>query len=187
MQIIQPSKPRGRPKRDDQALSRDRILSTAMALVLGGASEVSMRGVASALGVNVMALYYYFRDRQALHEALIAHSFEPLNGLHKRLERLPAGEPRLRLLADTYLRCAAQALPLTRYLALKGGESLSTCFDRLFVLALGKPSPHAPSVLTMRDVMVDYLHGAALAGPKTARRSLAHGWPVLMSGFQQCI
>lgn len=35
----------------------------------------------------------------------------------------------------------------------------------------------------MRDVLVDYLHGVALASPKNAAKALEAGWSVLM----QCI
>lgn len=165
-------------------LSREHILSAAGKLMVAGASDVSMRAVASALGVNAMALYHYFSNKQALRRALIEKAFAPLLAVRPRLARLPTPELRLQLLAKTYLLCAARALPLTQHLAHRGGAPLATVFSELFEQALGNPTP-APSHAVLRDVLVDYLHGAALAGPGSAAKALDAGWPVLMAGFSQ--
>lgn len=177
-------KQRGRPKLDASLLSRERILSTAGQLIAAGASDVSMRAVASVLGVNAMALYHYFSNKQALRHALVEQAFAPLFALHPRLAKLSTPELRLRLLAKTYLHCAARALPLTRHLAVRGGAPLTSIFSTLFGEALGDPAP-ASGHMALRDVLVDYLHGVALAGPRNAAKALDAGWPVLMVGIRR--
>lgn len=177
-------KQRGRPRLDAPSLSRERILSAASQLVAAGDPDVNMRAVASALGVNPMALYHYFSNKQALRDAMVEQAFAPLYAVRHRLAQLPTAELRLRLLADTYLRCAAKALPLTRHLAVRGGAPLAAVFGSLFDAALGDPSPASAGAVAMRDVLVDYLHGVAWAGPKNAARALEAGWPVLMEGIR---
>lgn len=145
---------------------------------------MSMRAIASALGVNAMALYHYFSSKQALRNAMVEQAFAPLFALRSRLAKLPTAELRLRLLANTYLRCAATALPLTRHLAVRGGAPLAEAFGVLFDEAIGNPTPASAST-ALRDVLVDYLHGVALAGPKNAAKALGAGWPVLMEGVRQ--
>lgn len=179
-----PPKPRGRPRHDENQLSRERILAAASQQMAAGAGDVSMRAIASALQVNAMALYHYFGSKQALRNAMVEQAFAPLLALRPRLARLPTADQRLRLLAETYLRCAATALPLTRHLVLRGGGPLAAAFGVLFDEALGNPL-HASATNTVRDVLVDYLHGVALAGHKHAAKALAAGWPVLMEGVRR--
>ena len=174
-------KPRGRPRRDVPLLSRERILATASQLMAAGAGDVSMRAIASALQVNAMALYHYFGSKQALRNAMVEQAFTPVLALRPRLAKLPSAEQRLRLLAHTYLRCAATAMPLTRHLVLRGGAPLAEAFGVLFSEALGDSRP-ASAANPVRDVLVDYLHGVALAGPRSAASALEAGWPVLMEG-----
>lgn len=177
-------KSRGRPRQDASLLNRELILSKATQLMAAGAADVSMRAIASALQVNAMALYHYFGSKQALRNAMVEQAFAPLLALRPRLTKLPTAEQRLRLLADTYLHCAATALPLTRHLVVRGGAPLATAFGVLFDEALGN-SRHASATNTVRDVLVDYLHGVALAGPRSAVKALEAGWPVLMEGVRR--
>ena len=184
MQALVHSKKRGRPKRDAIPLSQERIVAAAAQLLATGATDVSMRAVASVLGVQVMALYHYFGDKQALLDAMVEQAFAPLYDLRPQLVELTPAEPRLRLLASTYLECAAKAVPLTRHLALQDGAPLTTLFNELFDTAVGDPSPPPATKAAMRDVLVDYLHGAALAGAHHAAKALEAGWPVLMGGLK---
>ncbi len=53
-------------------LTRERIVGTAVELIdRRGLEELSMRRLASALGVKPMALYYHFKDKEALIEAIV--------------------------------------------------------------------------------------------------------------------
>jgi TetR/AcrR family transcriptional regulator, tetracycline repressor protein len=67
---------RGRPPRAQQPLSRDRVLRAALALLDSrGLASVSVRQLASRLGVTPMALYNHFASKDdlldALHEAVL--------------------------------------------------------------------------------------------------------------------
>lgn len=184
MQAPIQSKKRGRPKLDVIPLSRERIVAAAAQVLATGAADVSMRAVASELGVHVMALYHYFRDKQALLDAMVEQAFAPLYDLRPQLLELTTAEHRLRLLASTYLGCVAEAVPLTRHLALQDGAPLTTMFNSLFDTAVGSGSPPSAAKAAMRDVLVDYLHGVALAGANHAAKALKVGWPVLMGGLK---
>ena len=61
------------PRTKGQApLTRDRIVETAIELIdHQGQEQLSMRRLATALGVKPMALYYHFKDKEALIEAII--------------------------------------------------------------------------------------------------------------------
>jgi TetR/AcrR family transcriptional regulator, tetracycline repressor protein len=56
----------------DEPLSRERIVSAALALVdEEGLAALSMRRLATALGVDPMAIYYYLPNKAALHDAIV--------------------------------------------------------------------------------------------------------------------
>jgi TetR/AcrR family tetracycline transcriptional repressor len=56
----------------EEPLSRERIVSTALALVdEKGLPALSMRRLAAALGVDPMAIYYYLPNRAALEDAIV--------------------------------------------------------------------------------------------------------------------
>ena len=56
----------------DEPLSRDRIVSAALALVdKEGLAALSMRRLATALGVDPMAIYYYLPNKAALEDAIV--------------------------------------------------------------------------------------------------------------------
>lgn len=175
---------RGRPRLDAAPLSRAHILAAATHLLAAGATDVSMRAVAGKLGVDAMALYHYFRDKQALKAALVEQAFMPLLAVRPQMNELPDAEGRLHLLATTYLRCASTALPLTRHLAVRGGEPLAAAFAALFDEAMGSVSCPSEETDAFRNLLVDYLHGVALAGPEQAISTLQAGWPVLMGGLR---
>ena len=56
----------------EEPLSRDRIVSAALALVdQEGLASLSMRRLAAALGVDPMAIYYYLPNKAALLDAIV--------------------------------------------------------------------------------------------------------------------
>jgi TetR/AcrR family tetracycline transcriptional repressor len=63
--------PRGR-RGPEEPLSRVRIVSTALALVdHEGLASLSMRRLATELGVDPMAIYYYLPNKAALEDAIV--------------------------------------------------------------------------------------------------------------------
>jgi TetR/AcrR family transcriptional regulator, tetracycline repressor protein len=58
---------RGRPRRGEQSLTKDRILKVAARLINKmGAEQVTMRGIAVDLGVDPMSLYNHVQNKEAL-------------------------------------------------------------------------------------------------------------------------
>jgi AcrR family transcriptional regulator len=88
---------------------RERILHVAKSLyATGGESALSMRRVASRVGVSAPALYHHFENRDALLEAISDDGFDRLV---RRLERLVKNRPPVRRCLDvlvTYREFALQ-------------------------------------------------------------------------------
>jgi len=69
-------RPRGRPTRNAQPLSREKVLRSALALLdRKGLTALSMRQLALAMGVTPMSLYNHFASKDelldAIHEAVL--------------------------------------------------------------------------------------------------------------------
>jgi AcrR family transcriptional regulator len=93
---------------DDAAVSattRERILRAASDLFAHqGFSHVSMRAVASAAGVTKPALYYYFRDKEALFEDCLSDFNEQMEATMRAATTRPgATELRVRAVAEALL------------------------------------------------------------------------------------
>ncbi len=76
-----PEKKRGRPPRgSDRALSRDRILETALkASKVDGLEKLSIRRLAKELGVNSASIYWHFPNRKALILAALDHASQEID------------------------------------------------------------------------------------------------------------
>lgn len=101
----------GRPRspRGSGAHLRDEILSATRELLerTGDVGAVSIRAVASRVGVSAPSIYRHFADKDALIEAAVAEVFEALNTA-MRAAVDPADPPALRLrrLGLAYIRFA---------------------------------------------------------------------------------
>lgn len=118
---------RGRPRRSDTGLSRERILDVAAGLINSqGTEKLTMRRISVELGVDPMSLYNYFGNKDEL-----------LDGVALRfLDALPRPEPSGDLAADVrefsagFRRSAAAepqvaVLLLTRQLGSMSGLGLT--------------------------------------------------------------
>ncbi len=175
-----PARRRGRPTANSQVLDLDRIVQVAFAEMESGAGDFSMRGIAAALGVDPMALYHHVPGKRALIEAVVERAFMGLDRLPSRLAALRGGDEKLFALALAYLRCVAPIPKLTQHLA-RGPQSLvHRRFNALFALARGTPFQEGSRDSIARDLLVDYLHGVALAGRKEGEKALRAAWPLLL-------
>lgn len=88
------------PERDEQAwapLSQDRVLDVACELfVREGALKVSLRRVASVLGVTPMALYRYVDNKEDLFAGVLRRGYEEFDGYLSRGSEKRHGLSRLK-------------------------------------------------------------------------------------------
>lgn len=99
-------------------LSRDAVVSAARKIVAGqGYEALSLRGLASRLGVTAPALYAYVDDKLDLLEAVAAGEFERLT---REYDAIRVRDPieRLRLISHTYLDYARSNPELFRMMFL---------------------------------------------------------------------
>lgn len=144
-------------------LSPEGIARAAAALV-EREGDLSMRALARDLGVDPMALYHYYPSREALLAAVVVHVFGGLDA--ERVHAKRSWQTRLFALADAYRALAVRAPVLVRALA-EGrapAASIAARFDALFRDAIAELGASERVVLTARDLLVDAVHGHALAG-----------------------
>lgn len=96
---------RGRPRRGDAVLSRDRVLDVAMRLLDEvDAEQLSMRRIAVELGVDPMSLYNHVENRDALLDGIAQRFLDTLEVVS------PTGDLRVDLTAqaNAFRRAAAR-------------------------------------------------------------------------------
>lgn len=151
---------RGRPRANEPRLSRDHILDAALVLLAeAGLGAFTMRALARRLGIDPMAVYHYFEDKDALLGAAAERSFASLR------PRMPATRhwrSRLRALARAYLRVLYRSRELLLFVT-EGGR-VSAPFDEFFFAAIAPLDLSVRDQRTCRDAFVDLLHGASLSG-----------------------
>jgi AcrR family transcriptional regulator len=150
------------------------VLTAAQLLESDGWAGLSMRRLAQALDVDPMALYHHVPGKAALLAALAAHQFAGLDVAHPPFAPRAPWPRRLEALAGAYLQRIAAAPELVRSLARApaAADAPARQFTALLRLALADLALDAATLRAAGDLLVDYLHGYALA-PDAARRT---GW-----------
>jgi len=147
----------------------------------GGLEAVTMRALGKRLGVNPMAAYHYFDNKDALLEAAAAHRYRQFRpGLDQ--SSAPARLLALGLAYARFLRHSRQLLVylVTTEAALAGPVEH---FDRLFTLALGATDLPPRAWQTARNAFADLVHGFALAGPEAPLSLLSEELRILLNGM----
>ncbi len=90
------------PKIVDREAYRKKILEQCLALFSRkGYAKVTMREIASEVGVSTGTLYHYFPTKEKIQEALFAHIMETNAGEYlRRVEKTESAAERLRIIAD---------------------------------------------------------------------------------------
>lgn len=152
----------GRPKAEQAALDRQRIIVAALALLdAQGIAALSMRRLAAELGVDPMAIYRHLPNKQALLEAIVAQVFSEL-----RVEGQHAGgwQEQLRAFARAY-RAMARAHPnLVLHLVANSAAATHAALlanEALYSALAGAGLPPR-LVLLAGDLLIDFLNGFAL-------------------------
>jgi AcrR family transcriptional regulator len=162
-------------------ISRDRLLDEALALLEGrGLAAVTMRALAARLGVDPMAAYHWFPDKDALLRAAAARAY---GRLAPRAPRRSHWQGRVAALAHAYVALLARHRELLRYLTAGDAAPAAAIFDAHFAAAIA-PLRLAPRAYrTAQHALVDFLHGFALAGPGLRRRALDDELRVITLGI----
>jgi AcrR family transcriptional regulator len=176
-------------------LSSADILKTAVNLVeYGDADGLSLRAVASALGVKAPSLYRYFPHKEALEIAVAEEIFNLMLGEFRAASESADPETRVRRLTDTYLRFARERFPLYSFvvqsrLPEKYGSKAGKAVWNLLLEAAsgvsGQPDDTAAAVATW-----SFLHGYATLehsgafGASGPKGGLERGVEAFMSNFR---
>jgi AcrR family transcriptional regulator len=151
MSALEEPKRRGRPPSG----GREAILDAALALVREeGIAKLTSRAVAARAGVSDASVYYHFKDRRGLFEAVYAHGMKPLD----YMAELPAGVSREFVLATAFASLEAfysDALPII-HTAVGSEEIGEVLMDYMNANDLG---PHRGVT-----VLGDYLRDEQAAG-----------------------
>jgi AcrR family transcriptional regulator len=171
----------GRPNKP--VVTHDRVIRAALGILdRQGIDAVTMRGIARRLGVDPMAIYNYYDDRNAVLAAAGAFAFDslevkPATGWRRRVEAL----------AEAYVDLIARRGALLQHLIAHADTTPAAirAFDAKFADAVGDMRLR-PSA---KEAVVDFLHGFAFGVPRTGldakfRRLLAAELAVVTDGIR---
>lgn len=144
--------------------SRETILESAIALIeASGLDQLSMRTLATELGVTPNALYRYFSSREDLEVAMADEAGRVLLVAMQKAVGKKAGVDAIRAVAKTYLKFARQRPALyelkMRYCKDESQEpeSHQQLWDAMLALVDGLQGPWSAEDLAM--TLWAYLHG----------------------------
>ena len=157
--MVVKGKRRGRPDRGRKRLTPEAIVTSAKSLLRECGKVPSVRKVAEDLGVDPMAIYYYFANKSALLEAVTVSLME---SIHEPSEEGDWREELEALCRSYLLLLGKYSGLLATMLAMPAGGPANVFIDRFRrILA---PLDLSDEVLRDAvDFLADYLHGFALA------------------------
>lgn len=149
----------GRPTKPK--LTREQIIAETIELMRESKTEPGMRALATHLGVDPMAIYHYFPDRDALWCAALEEVFSAL-------PPAPVGESwheNALALLISYHAIALKNFRLTHFLVTHGALQIAPieAFNRELLQTLGGAGFTPERTELMRDLLIDYLHGYLMA------------------------
>ncbi|MCG7587598.1 TetR/AcrR family transcriptional regulator [Photobacterium sp. OFAV2-7] len=152
-------KKRGRPKGSGSQLSKEAIMDMAKSLMQEDGKIPSIRKLAASLSVDAMAIYHYFSNKNALLEAittsLIEDIYEPKMSDNWKSE--------LNKLCTSYLTLLSRYPGLLEILLGMDSHSPAEVFIERFSVVVKPLNLNADSSKNALELLVDYLHGYALA------------------------
>lgn len=162
----------GADKRHVSPLTRERILEATMALIdREGLEGLSMRRLGSELGVEAMALYYYFRSKSALVDGLCEKVLSELDletdSVREWSERLRRGLTSFR----NVLRRHPNLVPLMTSRPVLTAAALRATEQQYAALRSGGLGPKA--VIDAHRTLGSYVFGYLLVETQFARSGLS--------------
>jgi len=176
----------GRPAGKTRKLSRDDIVSAALhRLENEGARQLSMRALARDLHVDPMALYHYFDDRQGLLEAIVIAVFAEFEADDTSLPAHVSWRSEVEALAERYWDAVAKAPEFMRMMCRGEITPVATIetFYRRLESALAELKPTVAQNRLYAHVLVDFIHGFALASTENERAAFLQELSVILSGI----
>ncbi len=162
-------KKRGRPQKDKQALSKELIINVAKQMMLNNKKVPSIRAISTALNVDAMALYYYFKNKSVLLEeittSLISDIYEPTGS--------DDWESELIELSKSYLTILYKYDGLLKTLLSMSSDSPADVFIGRFSFIVNPLSLEKSQEKAFLDLLVDYLHGFSMALACNSTQALA--------------
>jgi AcrR family transcriptional regulator len=157
------------------------------------ADGISLRAIASALGVKAPSLYRYFPDKEALQIAVAEEIWNVMLGELRAVATIANPETRFRSTADAYLRFARERFSLYTFVLQNGlsqtyGSKASKAVWNLVLEAVSgvsrQPDDTAAAVATW-----SFLHGyatlehAGAFGASGPKGGLERGMEAFLSSF----
>ena len=170
----------GRPKTGDAPLTRERILTVALDLVdRSGMDSLSMRRLATELGVDPMAIYHHLPGKQVILTELVQRVFDEL----RVPEPAHSGwQDRIKAFAHAYHNLARIHPHLIRYLAtdLSPTTPALLAANEFLYAALADAGLSGRMIVRAADLIIDYLNGFGLV-----EQTQAMGGPAEQGGLLQ--
>jgi AcrR family transcriptional regulator len=152
-------KKRGRPSAEMNQLTSQVIIDTAKSLMRDSGSIPSIRALASSLNVDAMAIYHYFKNKNALLEAITVSLIEDIYAPTSSHD----WQAELATLCLSYLTLLSNYSGLLETLLTMSSTGPAKLFSQRFEQILS-PLALKPAIQkSALDLLVDYLHGFALA------------------------
>jgi len=162
-------KKRGRPKGKVTPLSAQAILEMAKLMMREEGKIPSIRKLATKLNIDAMAIYHYFDNKSALLEAittsLIEDIYEPTIFDKKSCDKVAINnwQQELTLLSKSYLSLLDNYPGLLETLLGMDATSPAHVFIERFQGVIQGLNLSEETMKDALDLLVDYLHGYALA------------------------
>ncbi|KXF76502.1 TetR family transcriptional regulator [Paramesorhizobium deserti] len=152
---------RGRPSSDGNTVSPERILSDALSILdADGLDRLTMRALAVRVGINPMTIYHHFKDRDGLIRSLAEWVYADVAA-----PETDDANARLRGLLMAYYSKVVLHPALT--LAIFARPSVfpdhATRITENLISLLNELGLSSQRSLRWTHILVDYVHGAALA------------------------
>ena len=157
--VYMQAKKRGRPASDKPQLSATKILDCAKVLMSANGRTPSIRAIASELDVDAMAIYYYFKNKNLLLEAMAVSLVEQI---YEPLGELP-WEEELEQLCRSYLELLGAYSGLLETLLRMETHSPADLFRARFEAIIARLGLDEGVRKDALDLLGDYLHGFALS------------------------
>ena len=154
---------RGRPRKGQEVLSSERIVSEALGHVRVSDTPLSLRAIARNLGVDPMAIYTYFRTREDLEIAVAVCVFASLYS--PELDD-PDWRTQLHRLIVEYAKLLFEHPGILMAVLRLGtkADAPAALFCARFDTAVAPLALSEDRRRIARDFIVDYVHGAVVSG-----------------------